>query len=58
MNVREQRTETVIEHYRKMLKEETAWIMELNGHNFEDAQFILENALDFALNDIRNDIYK
>ena len=48
----------IIEHYRKMLKEETAWLMELNGHNFEEAQFILESALDFALNDTRSEIYK
>jgi hypothetical protein len=53
MNVNE-----IIEHYRKMLKEETAWLMALNGHNFEEAQLILESALDFALNDTRNEIYK
>lgn len=51
-------TNEIIEHYRKMLKEETARIMELNGHNFEEAQLILESALDFALNDTRNEIYK
>ena len=53
MNVNE-----IIEHYRKMLKEETAWLMGLNGHNFEEAQFVLESALDLALNDTRNEIYK
>lgn len=58
MDINEKRTVTIIEHYRKMLKEETAWLMELNGHNFEEAQFILESALDFALNDTRSEIYK
>ena len=58
MDVNEKRMVPIIEHYRKMLKEETAWLMELNGHNFEETQFILENALDFALNDTRNEIYK
>lgn len=58
MDVNEKRMATIIEHYRKMLKEETDWLMELNGHNFEEAQFILESALDFALNDTRNEIYK
>lgn len=47
-----------IEHYRKVFKEEIEWNMELNGHNFEEAQFVLENALDLALNDERNEIYK
>lgn len=58
MDIDEKRTIAVIDHYRKMFKEETAWLMELNGHNFEESQFILESALDFALNDIRNEIYK
>ena len=58
MDTNEKRTIAVIDHYRKMLKEEVAWLMELNGHNFEESQFILESALDFALNDIRNEIYK
>ncbi len=58
MDVNEKRTVTIIEHYRKMFKEETAWLMELNGHNFEEAQFILESALDFAINDTRDEIYK
>lgn len=48
----------VIEHYRKVFKEEIEWNMELNGHNFEETQFVLENALDLALNDERNEIYK
>lgn len=48
----------VLEHYRKMLKEEIRWLMELNGHNFEETEFILESALDLALNDTRNEIYK
>lgn len=47
-----------IEHYRKQLKEEIDWLMELNGHNFEEAQFILESALDFATSDKYNEIYK
>ena len=58
MSVNDKRMVTVIEHYRKTFKEEATWLMYLNGHNFEEAQTILESALDFALNDIRNEIYK
>jgi hypothetical protein len=36
MDINEKRTIAVIDHYRKMFKEETTWLMELNGHNFEE----------------------
>lgn len=48
----------LIEAYREYFKKEIKWIMNHNGHNFEDAQMTLEDALDFALNDMRNEIYK
>ena len=39
-------------------KAEIDQLTEQNGHDFEEAQFILESALDFAINDTRNEIYK
>lgn len=48
----------LIEHYRKVFREEIEWNMELNGHDFDGAQLVMENALDLALNDKRNEIYK
>lgn len=48
----------VMERLRAIFKAEIELLMDLNGNDFEDAEFILENALDLALNDKRNDIYK
>ena len=48
----------IIEHYRKIFKEEIKWNMELNGNDFERVQLTMEKALDLALNDERNKIYK
>ncbi len=58
MDTNVKKTTEVIDHYHKTLREEIEWLMKLNGHNFEETEFILESALDFALNDIRNKIYK
>ena len=49
---------TAIEEYHKKFKAEIDQLMEKNGHSLEEAQFILESALDLALNDTRNEIYK
>ena len=49
---------TAIEEYHKKFKAEIDQLMEKNGHDLEEAQFILESALDFAINDTRNEIYK
>jgi hypothetical protein len=48
----------IIESYREKFKAEIDLLLKLNGNNFEESEFILENALDLALNDKRNEIYK
>lgn len=48
----------LIEHYHKVFREEIEWNMELNGHDFDGTQLVMENALDLALNNKRNEIYK
>ena len=48
----------VIDRCRQELTELINEIMEANGNNFEQTQFILESALDFALSDKRNEVYK
>jgi hypothetical protein len=48
----------IIESYREKFKAEIDLLLKLNGNNFEETEFILENALDLALNDKRNEIYK
>ena len=48
----------VVEKFREIIKAEIDLLMTLNGNDFEDAEFILENALDLALNDKKNEIYK
>ena len=48
----------IIEEYRGILADNFKSIMERNGNNFEDAQFVLESALDLATGDLRNTIYK
>lgn len=48
----------IIESYREKFKAEIDLLLKLNGNNFEETEFILENALDLALNDKGNEIYK
>ena len=49
---------TALDEYCKKFLKEIEQLMEQNGHNFEETQFILDNALDLALTDARNEIYK
>ena len=51
-------TEELLNKYRKMFKEELDKLMEINGHNPHEAQFILESALDLAASDMINEYYK
>lgn len=44
----------IIESYREKFKAEIDLLLKLNGNNFEETEFILENALDLALHDWRN----
>ncbi len=48
----------ILEKYRKMFNEEFKRLMELIGHNFSETQFVLESALDLAINDQMSDFYK
>ena len=49
---------TIIERLREIFKADINLVMEINGHNYENAEFVMESALDLALNDIRNEFYK
>ena len=44
----------IIEAYREKFRAEIDLLLKLNGNNFEETEFILENALDLALHDWRN----
>ena len=48
----------MIEEYRGIFTENIKNLMEQNGNNLEDARFVLESALDFAISDLMNTIYK
>lgn len=48
----------LIENYRKEFSEAFNAVMEKTGNNCEMTTFILESALDLAINDKLNEIYK
>ena len=48
----------MIEEYRGIFAENIKNVMEQNGNDLEDAQLVLESALDFAISDLMNTIYK
>lgn len=48
----------ILEKYRKMFNEEFKRLMEFTGHNFSETQFVLESALDLAVNDQMSEFYK
>lgn len=52
------KTNEMIEEFRKQFKTELKAVMKKNGNDFEEAYIILESALDLAESDLRNEIYK
>ena len=48
----------LIAKYREKFKAEIDMLLELTGHNLEDTHFILDSALDLAINDKMNEFYK
>lgn len=48
----------MIEEYRGIFAENIKNVMEQNGNDLEDARLVLESALDFAISDLMNTIYK
>lgn len=46
------------EEYRRIFAQIINEVMEKTGNNFEDTEFTLTSALDLALNDKCNEIYK
>ncbi len=48
----------IIWHCRGALIAVIGLIMDRNGHNLEDAESILREALNIAMNEIKNEFYK
>lgn len=48
----------IIEEYRDKFLQIINEVLEKNGNNFEDMEFILDSALDLALNDKRGEFYR
>lgn len=48
----------LIEEYRKKFKEAIEDVMPKVGNDLESTDFILDSALDLALTDKRNEVYK